>query len=63
MLALGEQQLETQDEAAPGPHLSGREAAILHGLVQGASNKVIANELKITEATATPGRHSCRNCG
>jgi two-component system, NarL family, nitrate/nitrite response regulator NarL len=32
-------------------HLSGREAAILRGLVQGAPNKVIANELMITEAT------------
>jgi len=31
--------------------LSGREAAILKGLVQGASNKVIAYQLRITEAT------------
>jgi len=31
--------------------LSGREAAILNGLVEGASNKVIACQLKITEAT------------
>jgi two-component system nitrate/nitrite response regulator NarL len=31
--------------------LSGRQAAILNGLVQGASNKVIAYQLKIAEAT------------
>lgn len=33
------------------PRLSGREAAILNGLVQGAPNKVIAHQLNITEAT------------
>jgi two-component system, NarL family, nitrate/nitrite response regulator NarL len=33
------------------PRLSGREAAILDGLVQGAPNKVIAHQLNITEAT------------
>src|SRR5262245_24794576 len=42
---------ETQDEAGAGRQLSRREAAILNGLVQGASNKVIAYQLKITEAT------------
>jgi len=42
---------EAQDEAEPTLRLSGREAAILNALVQGASNKVIANGLKITEAT------------
>ena len=51
MPAFDAQQPDTRHEAIPGPHLSDREAAILDGLVQGASNKVIANELNITEAT------------
>src|SRR5262245_44278633 len=38
-------------QAEPGLPLSGREAAILNGLVKGASNKVIACQLQITEAT------------
>ena len=42
---------ECEDELGPNPQLSGREAAILKALVQGASNKVIANRLCITEAT------------
>jgi len=42
---------DTQHEAESRLQLSGREAAILNGLVQGASNKVIAYQLKITEAT------------
>jgi two-component system, NarL family, nitrate/nitrite response regulator NarL len=42
---------EPEDEATPKPQLSSREAAILNGLVQGNSNKVIANRLSITEAT------------
>ena len=42
---------KTRAEPEQMSQLSGREAAILNGLVQGASNKVIANELKITEAT------------
>ena len=42
---------ELQGRAEQKPQLSGREAAILSGLVQGASNKVIAYQLKITEAT------------
>src|SRR5262245_17978075 len=42
---------DTHDEAESRLQLSGREAAILNGLVQGASNKVIAYQLKITEAT------------
>jgi two-component system, NarL family, nitrate/nitrite response regulator NarL len=42
---------DNQEEADQNRHLSGREAAILNGLVQGASNKVIAYQLKITEAT------------
>jgi two-component system, NarL family, nitrate/nitrite response regulator NarL len=42
---------DTDDEARPNSQLSGREAAILKALVQGASNKVIANRLCITEAT------------
>jgi two-component system nitrate/nitrite response regulator NarL len=53
-IALDQRQLredEDEDEAAPNPHLSGREAAILNALVQGASNKVIAYRLSITEAT------------
>jgi two-component system, NarL family, nitrate/nitrite response regulator NarL len=40
-----------QAQGEPGLQLSCREAAILNGLVQGASNKVIAYQLKITEAT------------
>ena len=42
---------DTDEEARPNPQLSGREAAILNALVQGAANKVIAYQLKITEAT------------
>ena len=42
---------ETQGQAEQKSPLSGREAAILSGLVQGASNKMIACQLKITEAT------------
>ena len=42
---------ETKEPVEQKSQLSGREAAILHGLVQGASNKVIACQLKITEAT------------
>jgi len=42
---------DDEDEAAPDPHLSGREAAILNALIQGKSNKVIAGHLSITEAT------------
>src|SRR5262245_32874839 len=48
---------EPQQGESQGPQglreqqLSGREAAILNGLVQGASNKVIAYQLQITEAT------------
>jgi two-component system nitrate/nitrite response regulator NarL len=42
---------DTHERAAPGLQLSSREAAILNGLVQGAPNKVIAYQLKITEAT------------
>ena len=42
---------EIEDEAQQQSQLSGREAAILSGLVQGASNKMIACQLKITEAT------------
>jgi two-component system, NarL family, nitrate/nitrite response regulator NarL len=38
-------------QAELGLPLSCREAAILNGLVKGASNKVIAYELRITEAT------------
>lgn len=43
--------LEAREQGKPGLQLSGREAAILNGLVQGASNKLIAYQLKITEAT------------
>ena len=51
-LAVDEQQpTNTLGQAEPGPQLSCREAAILNGLVQGASNKVIAYQLQITEAT------------
>ena len=42
---------DTNEEARPNSQLSGREAAILNALVQGASNKVIAYRLNITEAT------------
>jgi two-component system, NarL family, nitrate/nitrite response regulator NarL len=48
---LSEPEDEDEDEARPNPHLSGREAAILNALVQGASNKIIAYRLCITEAT------------
>src|SRR5262245_15437905 len=43
--------LDTKEQEQPRLMLSGREAAILGGLVQGASNKVIAYQLRITEAT------------
>jgi len=43
--------LETQGSAQHGIQLSGREMVILKSLVDGASNKIIANQLKITEAT------------
>src|SRR5262245_6143196 len=50
--ALDEPQTpETEGQFEQNSHLSGREAAILRGLVQGASNKVIACQLRITEAT------------
>ena len=51
-LALDRQQLRKYEDV-PGSHpqLSGREAAILNALVQGKSNKVIANQLCIAEAT------------
>jgi two-component system nitrate/nitrite response regulator NarL len=42
---------EDEDEAGPDPHLSLREGAILNALVQGKSNKIIAYQLCITEAT------------
>jgi two-component system, NarL family, nitrate/nitrite response regulator NarL len=42
---------ECEDELGPNPHLSGREAAILNALILGAPNKLIASQLKITEAT------------
>jgi two-component system, NarL family, nitrate/nitrite response regulator NarL len=42
---------DTQGQTQQRLQLSGRQAAILSGLVQGASNKVIAYQLKITEAT------------
>ena len=41
----------TQEQAEPGLQFSSREAAILNSLVQGAPNKFIAYQLKITEAT------------
>jgi two-component system, NarL family, nitrate/nitrite response regulator NarL len=41
----------SQKAASMPPRLSSREVAILDGLVQGAPNKVIAHQLKITEAT------------
>jgi two-component system nitrate/nitrite response regulator NarL len=42
---------EDADEAKSKPQLSSREAAILNSLAQGASNKVIAYRLSITEST------------
>jgi two-component system, NarL family, nitrate/nitrite response regulator NarL len=42
---------ETRRNAEHKSELSGREAAILNSLVDGASNKLIANQLKISEAT------------
>jgi two-component system, NarL family, nitrate/nitrite response regulator NarL len=42
---------DPKEEAGPNRQLTGREAAILNDLVQGASNKAIASRLKITEAT------------
>ena len=42
---------EDEDEARRQPQLTGREVAILNALVQGKSNKVIAIQLCITEAT------------
>ncbi len=42
---------DTQGQTAQRLRLSGRQAAILSGIAQGASNKVIAYQLKITEAT------------
>ena len=36
---------------SPGAHLSGRELEILRHLANGEPNKVIANDLDITEAT------------
>ena len=42
---------DTDEEARPNPQLSGREASILNALLQGASNKIIAYRLCITEAT------------
>ena len=45
------QPANTQGQAEQKQRLSGREAAILNALVEGASNKLIAYQLKITEAT------------
>ena len=42
---------EGDDEQGLNPQLSGREAAILNALILGAPNKLIACQLKITEAT------------
>jgi two-component system, NarL family, nitrate/nitrite response regulator NarL len=42
---------ECEDEVRRNIQLSGREAAIMDALVQGAPNKVIAHRLNITEAT------------
>jgi two-component system, NarL family, nitrate/nitrite response regulator NarL len=51
-IKLDQQQLsEPEDEARQTPEFSRREAAILNALVQGASNKVIAYRLSITEGT------------
>jgi two-component system, NarL family, nitrate/nitrite response regulator NarL len=49
--AVDEQQPPETQQIEQKSQLSGREAAILSGLVQGASNKMIACQLKITEAT------------
>jgi two-component system nitrate/nitrite response regulator NarL len=52
ILAVDERQpTNALGQTEPGLQLSCREAAILNGLVQGASNKVIAYQLQITEAT------------
>jgi two-component system nitrate/nitrite response regulator NarL len=48
--ALIEPEPSAQD-AEPSSNLSSRETAILNALVQGASNKIIAYRLSITEAT------------
>jgi two-component system, NarL family, nitrate/nitrite response regulator NarL len=45
------QPANTQGQAEQKPRLSNREAAILNALIEGASNKLIAYQLKITEAT------------
>ncbi len=45
------QPLDTLEQAEPRLQLSDREAAILTSIVQGAPNKMIANQLKIAEAT------------
>jgi two-component system, NarL family, nitrate/nitrite response regulator NarL len=51
-LAVNERQpSDTRQQTEPGLQFSGRETAILNRLVQGASNKVIAHQLQITEAT------------
>jgi|RhiMethySRZTD1v2_1073278.scaffolds.fasta_scaffold409910_2 two-component system, NarL family, nitrate/nitrite response regulator NarL len=42
---------DDEPESGPSPQLSNREAAILNALIQGAPNKLIACQLKITEAT------------
>ena len=42
---------EGENGLGANPQLSGREAAILNALIQGAPNKLIAGQLKITEAT------------
>src|SRR5262245_40703688 len=47
----GSQPPECDDEPGQNPQLSGREAAILDALIQGAPNKLIACQLKISEAT------------
>ena len=47
----GQRSPEAQGEASQNSQLSGREGAILKGLVEGASNKMIACQLQITEAT------------
>jgi two-component system, NarL family, nitrate/nitrite response regulator NarL len=49
--AIEESQPPCDDEEGSNPRLSGREAAILKALIQGAPNKLIACQLKITEAT------------
>lgn len=51
-LAVNERQpSDTRQQTEPGLQLSGRETAIPNRLVQDASNKVIAHQLQITEAT------------